>query len=39
VANIRWATAKENQRDRILHGTARRRADGRFVPSMRGSVK
>lgn len=29
--NIRWATPAENQADRILHGTADRAADGRFL--------
>lgn len=30
-SNIRWATPAENQADRLLHGTAPRAADGRFL--------
>lgn len=29
--NLRWATPAENQADRLLHGTACRRSDGKFI--------
>lgn len=35
VENLRWATAIENQRDRLLHGTAPRKENGRFVKTKR----
>ncbi len=33
LANLRWATPAENQRDRLLHGTALRMPNGRFIKS------
>jgi hypothetical protein len=35
VANLRWATAKENQADRLLHGTAHRTTKGKFLARAR----
>jgi HNH endonuclease len=32
ATNLRWATEKENQRDRLRHGTALRTPTGQFLP-------
>lgn len=39
AANLRWATAKENQADRVRHGTAKRHADGRFHKVKRAGIR
>ena len=36
--NLRWATPKENQGDRLKHGTASRGEGGRFTKSARGTA-
>lgn len=37
-ANLRWATPQQNQADRLLHGSAERYADGRFIRRRRGTA-
>lgn len=39
AVNLRWATPTENQSDRRVHGTAQRRADGRFLPAEKAGVR